>query len=83
MHKVREAMKPSGNNPIAERVNVDEFVLVSKETSKQGRSYTSMKKKAVSAVELTKDGKGKHFYTLKIDDFSSKLFKFLLEKHLN
>jgi hypothetical protein len=27
MHKVREAMKPSGNNPIAGRVNVDEFVV--------------------------------------------------------
>jgi len=83
MHKVREAMKPSGNNPIAGRVNVDEFVVGGKETGKQGISCTSKKKKAVCAVELTKDGKVKRFYALRIDDFSNKSLKTSFEKHIN
>jgi len=83
MHKVREAMKSSGNNPIAGRVNVDKSVVGGKETGRQGRSYISEKKKAVCAVELTTDGKVKRFYALRIDDFSSKSLKVLLEKHIN
>ena len=83
MHKVREAMKPSGNNPIAGRANVDEFVVGGKETGKQGRSYTSKKMKAVCAVELIKDVKVKLFYALRIDDFFNKSLKVLFEKHIN
>jgi hypothetical protein len=80
-HKVREAMKPSGYNPIAGRVNVDKFVIEGKETGKH-RNYTSKKKKAVCAIELQADGKVKGFYVLRINDFSSKSHKVLFEKHI-
>jgi hypothetical protein len=83
MHKVIEAMKPSGNNPIAGRVNVDEFVVGGKDTGKQGRSYTSKKKKAVCAVELIKDGKVKRFYAIRIDYLSSKSLKTSCGKHID
>jgi len=83
MHKVRQAMKSSGNNPIDGIVHIDEFVVGGKETGKQGRSYSTKKKKASCAVELTEDGKVKRFYALKIKDFSSKSLKVIFEKHIS
>jgi len=59
MHKVREAMKSSGNNPMEGNVEVDEFVLGGKENGMIGRSYHTKKKKAVCAVEFTDQGKVK------------------------
>jgi hypothetical protein len=50
-HKVREAMKSSGNNPMDGIVHVDEFVVGGKEEGKVGRSYDSKKKKVVTAVQ--------------------------------
>ena len=55
MHKIREAMESSGNNPIDGIVHVDEFVLGGKEEKKIGRSYHTKKKKAVTAIQLTED----------------------------
>jgi len=72
MHKVREAMKSSGNYPMSGKIHVDEFVVGGKEKGKVGRSYDSKKKKAVCAVELTDKGKVKRMYALRIDGFSSK-----------
>lgn len=69
MLKVREAMSSSGNNPMDGNVHVDEFVLGGKEQGKTGRSYHSKKKKAVTAIQLTKDGKVKRMYAMKIDNF--------------
>lgn len=83
MHKVRQAMKSSENNPIEGSVHIDEFVVGGKETGKQGRSYSAKKKKVCCAVELTDDGKVKRFYALKIDDFSSKSLKEMFEKHIS
>jgi len=83
MHKVREAMKSSGNNPIDGIVHVDEFVVGGYEESKQGRSYDSKKKKSVCAVELTNDGKVKRFYALKIKDFSAKSLIRIFDKHIS
>ena len=57
-------MKSSENNPIDGQVHIDEFVVGGKESGKQGRSYSSKKKKATCAVELTEDGKVKRFYAL-------------------
>ena len=45
MYKVRESMKSSENNPMDNRVEVDEFVVGGKEDGKVGRSYHSKKKK--------------------------------------
>jgi len=83
MHKVREAMKSSGNNPIEGIVHIDEFVVGGKETGKQGRSYNSKKKKAVCAVQLTDEGKVKRFYAIKIEDFSAKSLNTIFEKHVS
>jgi hypothetical protein len=51
MHKVREAMKSSGNNPIDGEVHIDEFVVGGKETGKPGRSYLGKKKKVTVVKE--------------------------------
>jgi len=83
MHKVREAMKSSGDNPIGGIVHVDEFVVGGHEESKPGRSYDTKKKKAICAVELTDDGKVKRFYALKIKDFSSKSLNAIFDKHIS
>lgn len=83
MHKVREAMKSNGNNPIEGIVHVDEFVVGGHEESKQGGSYDSKKKKSVCAVELTDDGKVKRFYALKIKDFSAKSLSGIFDKHIS
>lgn len=53
MHKVREAMKSSGNHPMKGSVHIDKFVIGGKEKGKVGRSYDSKKKKVICAVELT------------------------------
>lgn len=83
MHKVRQAMQSSENNPIDGQVHIDEFVVGGKETGKPGRSYSAKKKKVSCAIELTEDGKVKRFYALKIDDFSSKSLKEIFEKHIS
>jgi len=82
MHKVREAMKSSENDPINGDVHIDEFVVGGKEKGKVGRSYHSKKKKIVCAVELTDNGKVKRMYALKIDNFSSKELEKIFEKHV-
>ena len=83
MHKIREAMKSSGNNPIDGNVHVDEFVVGGKEKGKVGRSYDSKKKKIVCAVELTDSGKVKRMYSMKIENYSSKELKNIFTKHLS
>jgi transposase-like protein len=83
MHKVREAMKSSGNNPIEGIVHVDEFVIGGKEKGKVGRSYDSKKKKIVCSVELTDNGKVKRMYALKIDNYSAKELNKIFEQHIS
>lgn len=83
MHKVREALKSSGKHPIKSKVHVDEFVVGGKEEGKVGRSYDSKKKKVLCAVELTDKGKVKRMYAMRIDNYSSKELKKLLEKHIS
>jgi len=83
MHKVREAMKSSENNPMDGIVHIDEFVVGGKEEDKPGRSYHSKKKKSICAVQLTDDGKVKRFYALKINDFSAKSLRTMFEKHIS
>jgi len=83
MLKVREAMSSSGNSPMDGNVHVDEFVLGGKEQEKVGRSYNSKKKKAVTAVQLTDDGKVKRMYAMKIDDFSAQSLQYIFINHIN
>jgi len=66
MLKVREAMSSSGNNPMNGEVHVDEFMLGGREKGKVGRSYDGKKKKAIAAIQLTKEGKVKRMYAIKI-----------------
>lgn len=83
MHKVREAMKSSGNNPMDGSVHIDEFVVGGKEKGKVGRSYNSKKKKVICAVQLTEEGKVKRMYSMKIEDYSSKELKRIFVAHVS
>lgn len=83
MLKVREAMASSGNNPMGGNVHVDEFVLGGRDKGKTGRSYDSKKKKVVTAVQLTKDGKVKRMYAMKIDDFSAQSLQYIFVNHIS
>ncbi len=83
MHKVREAMKSSEGHPMDGYVHVDEFVLGGKEEGKVGRSYDSKKKKAITAIQLTKEGKLRRMYVMAINDFSAKSLSPIFEKHID
>lgn len=83
MHKVREAMKSSGNHPLDGNVHVDEFVIGGKEEGKVGRSYNVKKKKIVCAVQLTDEGKVKRMYSMKIENYSSKELKTIFTNHIS
>lgn len=91
--KIRKAMKSSNEYPLKGLVNVDEFVIGSKEKAKQGRSGDSVKSKVIIGVELTdKDSKKKlkngqtrkgikRAYFQIIEDYSSESFQsFFTEK---
>jgi hypothetical protein len=83
MMKIREAMSSSGNNPMDGIVHVDEFVVGGKEDGKTGRSYDTKKKKAVTAVQLTEDGKVKRMYAMRIDDFSAESLQYIFVNHIS
>lgn len=83
MHKVREAMESSGNHPMDGNVHVDEFVLGGREKGQVGRSYNAKKKKAVTAVELTDDGKVKRMYAMRIKDFSARSLQYMFVDHIS
>ena len=83
MHKVREAMESSQNYPMDGNVHVDEFVLGGREKGKVGRSYNAKKKKAITAVELTKEGKVKRMYAIRIEDFSAKSLQYIFVNHIS
>lgn len=83
MHKIREAMKSSENSPMINSVHVDEFVVGGKEEGKVGRSYDSKKKKVVCAVELTKEGKVKRMYSMKIKNYSAKELSKMFDSHIS
>jgi hypothetical protein len=83
MLKVREAMSSNENNPIDGIVHVDEFVLGGKEQGRIGRSYKGNKKKAITAVELTKEGKVKRMYAMRIEDFSARSLQYMFIKHIS
>lgn len=83
MHKIREAMKSSGNNPMDGNVEVDEFTVGGKEEGKVGRSYQTKKKKVVCAIQYTDEGKIKRMYALKIDNYSANELESIFEKHIS
>jgi len=83
MYKIREAMKSSESQPMDGDVHVDEFVVGGKEVGKPGRSYGTNKKKAVCAVQLTKEGKVKRLYIKKIEDFSLKSLQDIFDRHIS
>jgi len=83
MHKVREAMSSSRNHPMDGAVHVDEFVLGGYEEGKVGRSYDAKKKKAITAVQLTDEGKVKRMYAMRIDDFSARSLQYIFVNHIS
>lgn len=83
MMKIREAMGSSGNYPMDGLVHVDEFVIGGKEEGKTGRSYDAKKKKAVTAVQLTEDGKVRRMYAMSINDFSAQSLQYIFVNHIS
>lgn len=83
MLKVREAMESSRNHPMDGVVHVDEFVIGGKEKGKIGRSYDAKKKKAVTAVQLTEDGKVKRMYAMRIEDFSARSLQYIFINNIS
>lgn len=83
MMKVRKAMSPSGNNPMDGEVHVDEFAIGGKDPGKTGRSYSAKKKKAVTALQLTEDGKVKRMYAMKIENFSAQSLQYIFVNHIS
>jgi hypothetical protein len=83
MMKVRKAMSPSGNNPMDGEVHVDEFAIGGKDPGKTGRSYSGKKKKAVTALQLTEDGKVKRMYAMKIENFSAQSLQYIFVNHIS
>ena len=78
MQKVSETMKSSEDFPMKGIVNVDEYVGGGYQEGKPGRSYSSSKKKAVCALELTDKGKVKRFLHLS----NSRLFSEIIAKNV-
>ncbi len=83
MLKVREAMASSGNHPMDGTVHVDEFVLGGFEKGKIGRSYNAKKKKAVTAVQLTPEGKVRRMYAMRIEDFSARSLQYIFINNIS
>ena len=83
MQKVRKAMQSSKQHPLSEMVHVDEFTVGAMENGKQGRSYDRKKKKAVIAVELTKEQKIKRVYIKSIEDYSAKSLTPIFEEDIS
>ena len=82
MPKVRQAMESSGNRPMDGTLHVDEFVLGGLEKGKIGRSYDAKKKKTVTAVQLTQEGKVKAMYAMRIEDFSARSLQYILVNNI-
>ena len=83
MFKVLEAMESNGNDPMEGIVHVDEFVLGGVEKGKIGRSYNAKKKKVVTAVELTQEGKVKGMYAMRIEDFPARSLQYVFVKNMS
>jgi hypothetical protein len=83
MLKIREVFSFSEDFPLNSEVYVDEFVLGGKEDNKAGRSYNSKKKKAITAVQLTKDSKEKGMSAVRIEDFSAQSLQYVFIKHIS
>lgn len=83
MLKMREAMESSGNHPMVGIVHVDEFVLGGVEKGKIGRSYNAKKKKAVTAVQLTSEGKVMRMYAMRIEDFSARSLQYIFINNIS
>jgi len=64
-------------------VHVDEFVLGGVEQGKIGRSYDTKKKNAVTAVQLTKEGRVMRVYTMGIEDFSARSLESIFVNHIS
>lgn len=79
--KVQEAMKSSEQQPLTDKVDVDEFVIGQTEKGKPGRS-DGEKRKVIIAVEQVKDGVGRA-YARVIEDFSAGSFKPFFESYID
>lgn len=81
--KVMEAMSSSGNNPLQDKVEVDEMVVGGKEQGVRGRKNKKKKKKLV-VIGIEKKKKGvSRMYGKVIDNSGSKELKKFFKKHVD
>lgn len=83
MMKIKESTSSSCNHPMVSEVHLDEFVLGGKYPGKIGRSYSRKKKKAVTAIELTEEGKVKRLFAMLIKDFSAESLQYIFVNPIN
>jgi hypothetical protein len=81
--KICLVVATSGNSPMDGDVHGDEWVLDGRDQGKTGLSCASKKKKAVTAVHLTQDGKVKRMYAMRIEDFSAESLQYILINHIS
>ncbi len=62
---------------------VGELVLGGCRQGKIGHSYNAKKKKAITAVQLTNDGKIKRMYALKIENFPARPLQYKFINHIS
>ena len=80
--KMQQAMKSSGNYPLAGEVHVDEFYVGGEEGGIMGRSSDSKKKLIIVALEIVKGGVGRA-YAQVIDDASATSFRPFFNKYIS
>jgi hypothetical protein len=83
IQKVKITTESSKTQPMTDTVHVDEFVIDSKKTWEQGRSYNSKKSKVVCAIELTEKGKIKRGHAKVIDDYSANSTEPIFKDHIS
>lgn len=82
-HKIREAMESSNKYPLSGTVEIDEFVIGSKEKEKQGRAKETKKSKVIVGVELSKKKGIKRAYFQIIPDYSAESLRPFFENKVS
>ena len=84
MHKVREDMESSDKYPMDGIVNSGRVRFGRSGTRNIGCSYNNTKKKkAVTTVQLKKEGKFRLMYGMGIEDFSARYFESIFANHIS
>jgi len=82
-HKIRGSMQSSNKYPLTGIVEIDEFVIGSKEKGKPGRSTETKKSKVVTGVELSEKKGIKRVYFQIIQDYSAESLQVFFDEKIS